>query len=61
MSISAAADGRERCTRDYIAALRSTPLSLFDVSGVVSGEAMLLRDLVHDGDPVALVSRAGAP
>ncbi|MDO8943451.1 MAG: hypothetical protein Q7U75_09725, partial [Desulfobacterales bacterium] len=47
-------------TRDYIAALRSTPISLFEVSDIVPGEGMALRDLVHGGDPVRVVERSGS-
>ena len=41
-------------TRDDITALRCTPISLFEVNG------MVLRDLVRGGDPVRVVERSGA-
>jgi len=47
-------------TRDYIAALRSAPISLFEVSGIVPGEGMALRDLVHGGDPVRVAEKSGS-
>jgi hypothetical protein len=34
-------------TRDDIAALRRTPMSLFEVSGAVPGESLMLRDMVR--------------
>lgn len=47
-------------TRDYIAALRRTPMSLFEVSGVVPGESLMLRDLVRGGDPVRVMEKSGS-
>ena len=47
-------------TREYIAALRSTPVSLFEVSDIVPGESMALRDLVHGGDPVRVAEKSGS-
>ena len=47
-------------TRDYIAALRSTPIRLFEVSSIVPGESMALRDLVHGGDPVRVAEKSGS-
>ncbi|MGG5809162.1 hypothetical protein [Falsiroseomonas sp. CW058] len=47
-------------TRDYIAALRRTPMSLFEVSGIVPGESMMLRDLVRVGDPVRVMEKSGS-
>lgn len=39
-------------TRDYIAGLRRAAISLYEVSGLVPGESMLLRDLLRGGEPV---------
>lgn len=36
-------------TRAYIAGLRRSDISLYEVSGLVPGEPMLLRDLVRSG------------
>lgn len=47
-------------TRSYIAALRRTPMSLFEVSGIVPGESMMLRDLVRGGDPVRVMEKSGS-
>ncbi|MGK7865452.1 hypothetical protein [Falsiroseomonas sp. E2-1-a4] len=47
-------------TRNYIAALRRTPMSLFEVSGIVPGESMMLRDLVRGGDPVRVMEKSGS-
>jgi hypothetical protein len=47
-------------TRSYIAALRRTPMSLFEVSGIVPGESMMLRDLVRGGDPVRVLEKSGS-
>ena len=47
-------------TRDYVAALRATPISLFEVSDIVTGEGMALRDLVHGSDPVRVAEKSGS-
>ena len=47
-------------TRTYIAALRRTPMSLFEVSGIVPGESMMLRDLIRGGDPVRVMEKSGS-
>ncbi|MGK7865611.1 hypothetical protein, partial [Falsiroseomonas sp. E2-1-a4] len=46
--------------RNYMAALRRTPMSLFEVSGIVPGESMMLRDLVRGGDPVRVMEKSGS-
>ena len=45
-------------TREYIAGLRRSVISLYEVSGLVPGESMLLRDLVRDPSDV---NRSGFP
>jgi hypothetical protein len=45
-------------TREYIAGLRRSTISLHEVSDVVPGESMLLRDLVR-GEPVRVLERSG--
>ena len=47
-------------TREYIAGLRRSVLSLYEVSGLVPGESMLLRDLVRGGDPVRVWEKSGS-
>lgn len=47
-------------TRDYIAGLRRSVMSLYEVSGLVPGESMLLRDLVRGGEPVRVMERSGS-
>lgn len=47
-------------TREYIAALRRSVISLYEVSGVVPGESMLLRDLVRPSDPVRVFEKSGS-
>ena len=47
-------------TRNYIAALRRTPISLFEVSGVVPGESLMLRDLVRGGEPIRVMEKSGS-
>ncbi len=41
-------------TRAYIAGLRDAPVSLFEVSKIVPGKTMVLRDLLSDADPVTV-------
>ncbi|MBV8578520.1 MAG: hypothetical protein JOZ58_26240 [Acetobacteraceae bacterium] len=47
-------------TREYMAGLRRSVLSLYEVSEVVPGESMALRDLVRGGDPVRVTERSGS-
>ena len=44
--------------RAYMAALRSSVISLYEVSGIVPGESFLARDLVRGGDPVRVSERS---
>ncbi len=44
--------------RAYIAALRSSTMSLYEVSGIVPGESFLARDLVRGGDAVRVSERS---
>ncbi|MBI0539232.1 hypothetical protein D9599_27250 [Roseomonas sp. KE2513] len=46
-------------TQEYIAALRHSVISLYEVSEVVPGESMVLRDLVRSSDPVRVLEKAG--
>jgi hypothetical protein len=41
----------------YMAALRTSVMSLYEISDVVPGEAFLARDLVRGGDPVRVSER----
>ncbi len=43
--------------RRYMQALRGSVMSLYEVSGIVPGEAFLARDLVHGGEPVRVTER----
>ena len=43
--------------RAYIAALRNSTVSLYEVSEVVAGESFLARDLVRGGEPVRVTER----
>lgn len=45
-------------TRAYIAALRSSVASLYEVSGVVVGESFLARDMVRGGEPVRVFEKS---
>ena len=47
-------------TREYMAGLRRSVLSLYEVSEVAPGESMALRDLVRGGDPVRVTERSGS-
>jgi hypothetical protein len=47
-------------TRDYIAGLRRSVISLYEVSGLVPGQSMLLRDLVRGGEPVRVSEKRGS-
>ena len=46
--------------REYIAELRRSTISLYEVSGLVPGESMQLRDLVRGGDPVRVSEKLGS-
>lgn len=46
-------------TREYITALRQSVISLYEVSDVVPGESMLLRDLVRRSEPVRVFEKSG--
>lgn len=46
--------------REYIAGLRRAAISLYEVSGLVPGESMLLRDLVCGGEPVRVSEKLGS-
>ncbi|MBL6459515.1 hypothetical protein JMJ55_29840 [Belnapia sp. T6] len=48
-------------TRDYITGLRRSVISLYEVSGLVPGESMQLRDLVRGGDPVRVSENRSRP
>ena len=47
-------------TRDYIAGLRRSVISLYEVSGLVPGRSMQLRDLVRGGEPVRVSEKRGS-
>ncbi len=47
-------------TRDYIAGLRRSAVSLYEVSGLVPGRSMQLRDLVRGGEPVRVSEKRGS-
>ncbi|MCA3452514.1 MAG: hypothetical protein INF92_19555 [Rhodobacter sp.] len=47
-------------TREYIAGLRHSVMSLYEVSGLVPGESMLLRDLIRGGEPVRVMEKSGS-
>lgn len=44
--------------RLYIAALRSSTMSLYEVSEIVPGESFLARDLLRPGEPVRVTERS---
>ena len=44
--------------RDYFAALRDTPVSLYEVSDVKPGASMVLRDLLGGAEPVTVVEKS---
>ncbi len=46
--------------RDYFAALRDTPVSLYEVSDVQPGASMLLRDLLTDTEPVLVREKSAS-
>lgn len=45
-------------SKAYIAALRSSVMSLYEVSEVVPGESLLARDLVRAGEPVRVTEHS---
>ena len=47
-------------TREYINGLRHSAISLYEVSGLVPGESMLLRDLVRSGEPIRVFEKSGS-
>jgi hypothetical protein len=47
-------------TREYIAGLRRSVISIDEVSGLVPGESMLLRDLVRGGAPIRVWEKRGS-
>ena len=47
-------------TREYIAGLRRSVISLYEVSELVPGESMLLRDLVRGCEPVRVWEKSGS-
>ena len=47
-------------TRDYIAGLRRSVISLYKVGGLVPGRSMQLRDLVRGGEPVRVSEKRGS-
>ena len=47
-------------TRDYITGLRRSVISLHEVSGLVPGRSMQLRDLVRGGEPVRVSEKRGS-
>ncbi len=44
--------------RDYFAALRDTPVSLYEVSDVTPGTSMVLRDLLGGAEPVTVLEKS---
>ena len=47
-------------TREYIAGLRRSVMSLYEVSDLVPGESIVLRDLVRGGEPVRVMEKRGS-
>jgi hypothetical protein len=45
--------------RAYLAALRSSAMSLYEVSGIVRDVSFLARDLVRGGEPIRVSERSG--
>jgi hypothetical protein len=45
--------------RAYMAALRSSVMSLYEVSGIVRDESFMARDLVRGGEPIRVSERSG--
>jgi hypothetical protein len=46
--------------RAYMAALRTSTVGLYEVSGIVAGESFLARDLVRGGEPLRVMDKAGS-
>jgi hypothetical protein len=44
--------------RDYFAALRDTPVSLYEISEVKPGKSMVLRDLLGGAEPMAVLEKS---
>ena len=47
-------------TREYIMGLRHSVISLYEVSGLVPGESMALKDLVRGGNPIRVLEKSGS-
>ncbi len=47
-------------TRDHIAGLRRSAISLYEVSGLVPGRSMRLRDLIRGGEPARVSEERGS-
>ncbi|MBX3502259.1 MAG: hypothetical protein KF889_22695 [Alphaproteobacteria bacterium] len=47
-------------TRAYIAALRDSVVSIYEVSELVPGESFLARDLIRGGEPIRVLERSGS-
>src|SRR6266567_3198089 len=45
--------------KTYIAALRSSTMSLYEISGIVRDESFLARDLIRGGEPVRVSEKLG--
>ena len=45
-------------TRSYVSALRTSVMSLYEVSNVVKNTSFLARDLVRGGDPILISERS---
>ena len=43
--------------RRYMAALRASAMSLYEVSDIIAGQSFLARDLVHGGEPIRISER----
>lgn len=46
--------------REYFAALRDTPVSLYEVSNVEPGASIMLRDLLSDADPITVREKSAS-
>jgi hypothetical protein len=46
--------------RDYLRALRSSVMSIYEVMGVKPGRGLVLRDLIRSGEPVEVDERMGS-
>jgi hypothetical protein len=46
-------------SKAYIAALRTSVMSLYEISDIVPGESFLARDLVRGGEPLRVSERSG--